>query len=493
MATTTYNCAVTYQFKTTPFDHQREVFNIMGTKRAYALFMEMGTGKTKVAIDDISRLYQEGKVQYVLVFAPKGAYSNWVVKEIPEHMPDEIRQMAQVVLWTGDGSLRKKNELNTLVTPGHPGLRILVMNTEALSAGDHALKWCGKLLHAGNSLLCIDESTTVKSPQARRTKRMITLSRLADWRRIMTGLPSPRSPLDLYSQFEILDPRILGFGSFWVFRARYAVMKQETFGGRVVNVVVGFKNVNELVAKLKPHYYRKTKAECLDLPPKMYETRDVELTTEQVKMYSDMGQYAQAETTTGSFTSATAVITQLLRFHQITCGFVVDENGAEVPVKSNRLEALEEVLEEVDGKVIIWCTYHYNIKEVVDFLTKKYGPQSVVHYYGNTTAAEREYAKVAIQDQKSPVQYFVSTPATGRFGNTLTTAHTVVYYSNSYDLEHREQSEDRCHRIGQRNAVTYIDLVARGTVDERIIKALRAKINLAATITGDKLREWVRL
>jgi SNF2 family DNA or RNA helicase len=337
----------------------------------------------------------------------------------------------------------------------------------------------------------------VKNPSAARSKRTVQLARLARYRRIMTGSPVTRSPLDVYGQMAVLQERPLGFSSYYSFRARYAVTKKMDVGGRKFDVVVGYREVDDLQKRLAPHAFRVTKAECLDLPPKVYLRRDVELTDEQRRLYDEMKTYAMAEITAGGpVVQATTVITQILRLHQLVCGYVVDEDGVEHPVGSARVEALLETVEEAPGKVIVWSRYRRCIADVVAALTKAYGPRSVVEYHGGTSAAERAAAVARFQGtgevpHDPECRFIVSNPQVGGFGNTWTRGTTEVFYANSYDLELRVQAEDRPHRAGQTESVTIVDLVAPGTVDEKILKALREKINLASAVLGEAYRKWL--
>jgi SNF2 family DNA or RNA helicase len=343
----------------------------------------------------------------------------------------------------------------------------------------------------------VHNCTFVKNPSAARSKRTVQLARLARYRRIMTGSPVTRSPLDVYGQMAVLQERPLGFSSYYSFRARYAVTKKMDVGGRKFDVVVGYREVDDLQKRLAPHAFRVTKAECLDLPPKVYLRRDVELTDEQRRLYDEMKTYAMAEITAGGpVVQATTVITQILRLHQLVCGYVVDEDGVEHPVGSARVEALLETVEEAPGKVIVWSRYRRCIADVVAALTKAYGLRSVVEYHGGTSAAERAAAVARFQGTgETPhdpeCRFIVSNPQVGGFGNTWTRGTTEVFYANSYDLELRVQAEDRPHRAGQTESVTIVDLVAPGTVDEKILKALREKINLASAVLGEAYREWL--
>ena len=233
------------------------------------------------------------------------------------------------------------------------------------------------------------------------------------------------------------------------------------------------------------------KKECIDLPDKVYTTREVELTSEQKRIYKELKDYAIAQLEDAEFVTTNSVITQILRLQQVLCGFTTTDSKELVKIPSNRIKELMSVLEEVDGKCIIWANYQHDIREISSEISKVYGPESVEHYYGETSAEQRPIIVSAFQDPDSPLRFFVGQPRTGGFGLTLTEAKTVIYYSNGYDLETRLQSEDRAHRIGQVNKVTYVDLIVPKTVDEKILKSLRNKINIATQVLGEDYRDWL--
>ena len=184
----------------------------------------------------------------------------------------------------------------------------------------------------------------------------------------------------------------------------------------------------------------------------------------------------------GKMVTSATVITQLMRLHQITCGHFTSNDGAVQDVKSNRIGQLMDVLEEMEGKAVIWAHYRYDIRKIVEAISKKYGENAVVTYYGDTSTDDRQKAIKKIQDPESPVRFIVGTPQTGGYGITLTGASTMIYYSNGYDLEKRMQSEARIDRIGQKKPMTYIDIICEKTVDEKIVKALRRKVNIASQV-----------
>ena len=477
-----------YKFKTKPYEHQLEALEKSWAQETYALFMEMGTGKSKVLVDNIAMLYDRGAIRGALIVAPKGVYKNWDQIEFPTHLPEHVEHTK--VLWEPNITKRKQVELDTLFN-GKEDLKILIMNVEAFST-TKGLDFAERFLNIflGRALFGIDESTTIKTPTAKRTKNILKIGNLAKYRRILTGSPVTKSPLDLYSQCEFLDPYHLGHQSYYSFRARYANMIDRNFGGRRVQIVGSYRRLPELTAKLEKFSYRVLKEDCLDLPPKVFTKRIVELTDEQKKVYAQMKRMAIAELD-GKVMSTVNVMTQLMRLHQVTCGHFKADDQTVKPVKNNRITALLELLEETDGKVIIWANYREDIKNIVQSLKKAYGEASTVEYHGGVDSTLRQDNIAQFQQKNGPTRYFVGNAQTGGYGITLTAANTVVYYSNSYDLEKRLQSEDRAHRIGQTGSVTYVDFIAENTIDERIVKALRRKINLANEIMGEDISTWI--
>ena len=475
-----------YKFKTKPFAHQLKALEMSWDKKVFAYFMEMGTGKSKVLIDNMSILYDKGHINGALIIAPKGVYKNWFDSEIPTHMPEHIEKT--MVLWESSVGKSKEKELDTLFKSSYD-LHILIMNVEALST-KKGKQFAEKFLSCHKTLMAIDESTTIKNPGAIRTKTIVELGRNIKYKRILTGSPVTKSPLDLFTQCYFLDPWLLDHQSYYTFKTRYAITKQINVSGRMVQIVVGYRNLPELSEKLKPFSHRVLKDDCLDLPPKTYMKRTIQLSDEQSKVYKQMKEIALA-TLNGKLVTTHNVITQLMRLHQITCGHFKSDDGTTQTLKSNRLDELMDVLSEMEGKAVIWAHYRYDIEVIVEAIKKEYGDKSVVTYYGDTSTDDRQKAIKLIQDPESSVRFIVGTPQTGGYGITLTGASTMIYYSNGYDLEKRQQSEARIDRIGQEKPMTYIDIIAEGTVDEKIVKALRTKIDIASQIMGEDLKDWI--
>ena len=474
-----------YKFKTKPYAHQLKALEMSWNKEVFAYFMEMGTGKSKVLLDNIAMLYDKGKINGALIIAPKGVYKNWIDSEIPIHFVDHIQK--QAILWQAMITQSQQKKLNTLFETG-VDLHILVMNVEALST-KKGVEFAMKFLISHNTLLAIDESTTIKNPGAKRTKAIVSLGKQAKYRRILTGSPVTKSPLDLYKQCEFLDVWLLGHHSYYSFRTRYALMRTANFNGRSVQIVVGYRHLDELGEKLKPFSYRVLKEDCLDLPKKTFMKRIIQLTPDQQKIYQQMKQMALAEMN-GKMITTVTVLTQLMRLQQITCGHFKADDGTTQEINNNRIDELIDVLSEIEGKTVIWAHWQRDVNQIIKAVIKEFGEGCCVDYYGLTPQDERQKNIKKFQEDEK-VRFFVGTPATGGYGITLTAASNMIYYSNGYDLEKRQQSEARIDRIGQTKPMTYIDILAEDTIDEKIVKALRKKVNIASEIMGEELKAWI--
>ena len=475
-----------YKFKTKPYAHQLDALEASWDKENFAYFMEMGTGKSKVLLDNAAVLYDKGLINGLLLIAPKGVYKNWYDSEIPTHLPDHIEK--KVVLWkTSDKSKKQMSLLNTLFETG-TDLHILIMNVESFSKGA-GLQFAQKFLSCHKAMIAIDESTTIKTPTSNRTKSILKLRQDAKYRRILTGSPVTKSPLDLFSQCLFLDPWLLNHQSYYTFKARYAVTKKIEVQGRRIEIVVGYRNLPELSEKIKPFSKRVLKEDCLDLPAKSFIKHTVELTKEQNKVYEQMKKEAIAFLD-GKMQSTATVMTQLMRLHQITCGHFTADDGTIKDLPCSRLTELMSILENVEGKTIIWSHYTHDVKRIIEKIKEVYGDESVVDYFGETDQENRSKNIKRFQtDDKC--RFFVGTTHTGGYGITLTAGSTMIYFSNGYDLEKRQQSEARIDRIGQTKKMTYIDIMAQDTIDEHIVKALRNKVNIANTIMGEGYKEWI--
>ena len=478
---------VQFNYRTEPYAHQREALHRSYDKRNYAYFMEMGCGKSKVLIDNIVWLHEQGRIDTAVIVAPKGVYRNWETAEIPTHFPTNVPH--EIYVWNPSPNKSQAERLKSGIQE-RGVLRILLANVEGF-ATKKLPAFVGAFTQGSSFLLAVDESTTIKNPKAKRTKTLVVFGKKAAYKRILTGSPVTKSPMDLYAQCGFMDKALLGFDSYYSFQGRYAVTKTQRMGSHSFLQIVGYRNLEELSEKLDTFSYRVTKEEALDLPDKVYVTREVSVTDEQRQHYMTLKKQAIAMFDNGDLVTAPAVITQLLRLQQVLCGHIRTDDGELIEIPSKRITALMDTIEEMTGKVIIWSRFRYDIKKIEAEIQKVHGPGSVVTYFGDTTDEQRQQA---IQDfQFGDVRFFVANPQTAGFGLTLTAATNVIYYANDFDLATRMQSEDRCHRIGQSNRVTYVDLITPGSIDQRIVRALRDKIDLSAKALGEEARKWLEV
>lgn len=507
-----------YVWKTDPYQHQRDIFLKSRDCIAYALLMGMGTGKSKIVIDTAAYNFYHGRINCLVIVAPKGVHRNWISREIPAHMPEWTNYRAAV--WSSTMRVKEKRAVDHVLEPGFEGLRIIAINLEGFTNGTtcRPAKLLRPVLNALNVMMVIDESSKIKTPGAKRTRAMHTLSKYTVCRRVLTGTPVTNSPFDIFAQFKFLDPGIIGFDNFVSFKKYFGEWQKEVRhfnlpGGekreQEYEQLIEYKNMDLLTELIKPHSSRITKEECLDLPEKIYQVRYVELSEDQRKVYNRLIHDSVIEMD-GQNVPVANVLTRLLRLQQIIGGFVPEEEyGVAQPIGTSnpRIQATLDVIEETDGKVIIWSRFRPEIEAIENALRKEYGKTSTVSYHGGVDDDDREEAQTLFQGERpivdpdtlqvirvDPVpeeeqaRFFVGNQRAGGFGLTLTAATTVIYFSNSFSLEDRLQSEDRAHRIGQYHAVNYVDLECRGTVDTKINLALQKKMNLADMITEDSQR-----
>lgn len=474
--------------------------------------LEYGSGKSKIICDEFGEREEAGDLQDLCVVSGAGSYLNWVrdkseqqPSEFHRHLSDDLNERLVAVPWVTGAGVGHTKELERMVRitdPRRP--RALLMNIEALSTSPKARALFKAFMSAPGrrKMLVDDESTNIKSRDSERTKFMVLEGAEAHARRILSGLLVPNSPMDLYSQFEFLDWRILGHQSFYSFQARYAVLKNISVAipgktnrdgsqrTRQVKVEVSYRNEPELYDKIAPYSYRVLKADCLDLPPKTYAPiMDVEPTDQQGRMYKELREFATTQLDNSEWVTATMVIKRNLRIQQLLCGYTVDDNGAETDVPSNRGRALLELLGEHSGKAIIWCPFHNPLRKIVAALTREYGEGSVAQFHGQNLATRGEDERRWLGDPRC--RWMVSTPAAGGKGNTWLPGTLEVFFANTFNLEDRLNAEDRPHRDGQTQPVTIQDLCSLGTNEYQIIQALRDKIDIASMVMGDGYKQWL--
>ena len=482
---------VKYKFKTKPFKHQIDALDASHDKKYFALFMEMGTGKSKVLIDNIVHLYDRGEITFALIIAPKGVYRNWVEREIPQHFPDDVQY--RVIRWVSNPNKEQEREIKS-VKDTFEGITIFVMNVEIFSTvkGRNVGTWLAKRF-GSRGIVAVDESTTIKNTKSNRTKALVQLSKDFEYSRILTGSPVTNSPMDVYSQTEFLKKGVLGYSNFYAFQARYANLQTRNMGSTSFRQVVGFKNLDELNKKLDNFSFRVLKKDCLDLPNKVYMPRYVSLTKRQLELYEQIRKEALVLFEDGRLVSAPQMVTQMLRLQQILSGYLTTDDGYQENFETRRIDALLDICYETSGKIIIWSRFRYDIMKIAQVLSDNFGENKVAKYFGDTKDDERSDIINRFQNPNSDLRFFIGNPSTAGRGLTLTEAQTVVYYANDFNLDTRIQSEDRCHRIGQNKSVTYIDLISEGTIDEKIVHSLVNKIDLSAKVLGEEAKEWLQI
>ncbi|AWD92437.1 hypothetical protein [Xanthomonas phage Carpasina] len=485
--------------KTKGMGHQVRGLMASEGKRNYAYLMEQGTGKTWLTLADAERCFIENKIDALGVIAPKGVHRNWITREIPKHLSVETI----CAFWRGNPTTKRlRADLDRLYDTRNaaPALRVFAINIDALNT-DAGFSELERFLTTFRVMLAVDESTRIKNPDSKRTKKVIKLGKHATARRILTGTPITKGPIDLFSQFDFLKPGLLGTTSYRAFVAEYAVLVPpgspkmiailRKTGGRGNPQVIDtdengnkkFKNLDKLRDLILPHSYRVTKEDCLDLPPKIYKPLYFELTKDLRKTYDELEQEYSYLTEEGEDKQFESIAART-KMKQVTSGFI-HIDGAPVlisPTENPRMDLFREVLEDIQGQFIVWAMFEQEILQIMQALED--AGISAVSYYGATREEARE---AAIDDfQAGKVQGFVGHAAAAGIGLTLTAAETAVYYSCSYDNELRKQSEDRCHRIGTTNKVLYIDLIAENTIDEDIVKSLAFKTSVADYVIDRK-------
>jgi SNF2 family DNA or RNA helicase len=482
-----------FRFRTDPFKHQRQALDHVWGLERYALFMEMGTGKTKVAIDLNAARMMEDAIDTLVVFCPNAIRDNWI-EEWALHSP--LQDVPTLVI----GDLTKSRKQSLIRQAESLERMVVIVGMESLQQkhrGGSAWDTVVEIIGGRKYAVVVDESHLAKNPDANRARNVEDIASYAKFCGIMTGTPIAQGILDLYQQFQILDPDIIGIGDYYSFRSRYAEM-----GGYDNKQVVGYRHLDELMGLLKPYVYQCTKEGVLDLPEKLYTRRTVKMSKEQEKVYREIDE--ECETMVYDAVSRGApielAVEQILAkynaLQQVTGGFVnydeileADEFGDTVdkvrksawlvsPDRNPKVRELMAVAEEHGDKpIIVWAKFRNEIAIIVDALRAKYGPDSVAEYHGGISRDDRKTGKADFKDGRR--RFFVANQQTGGTGLTINEASVVVYFSNSLKLVERLQSEDRNHRIGQKNDVLYIDLVCQGTKDVDVMRAIRDKKDVA--------------
>lgn len=412
----------------------------------FALFWVMGAGKTLSTIALANMRREAGQIDRLLIICPTSVKGVWK-KEFDRYsaLPAQLQVM----------------EAGQKLAPWRD-FPILVVGIEALSQGSGSIIAKG-FTAAGRTMVVVDESSNIKNYDAKRTEESWEIGQHANFRLILTGTNVTQGIQDLFAQMYFVDPMIIGELSYYSFRNKYCVM-----GGFENRKIIGYTNVDRLFNLIRPRCDVIRKGD-MKLPPKQYQIREVKATAEQVRACKELAR--EMTTRLGDrVINVQNALDALLRFQQISGGFDPDGN----PLSKNpKLTELVALLDEFDGKAIIWARYLPEVHAITAELEKRW-PGSTFTLHGEVPPAHRQPMVDRFQTEPDK-RFFVANQATGAKGLTLTAATLSVYYSNTFSLEDREQSEDRNHRIGQENAVTYVDLVSDLKVDHHVVTALLNK------------------
>ena len=475
-----------FQYKLEPFQHQRDVFLLSRSMKNFALLMEMGTGKTKILIDTAAYLYSKSEINRVLVIAPNGVHRNWTENEIPKHMPDWCNyQYDYYSSRHGKGRLSKIRKM----FEGNKKLVILAMNVEGFTSS-RAKEIAEDFLNSGDSLLILDESSAIKRPGTLRTKFIVSLGKGVAYKRIATGSPITNGIENLFSQFMFLSPNIIGLRSYTIFKLSYCneVTIPGGPGKSERKYIKSYINVDKLIKKIDPYSFRILKDECSDLPAKIYKLFPVEMSPKQKKAYVELRDEFITDID-GDCVQEASPLVRLLRLQQIACGYYPSESNDDLKEFEGgnlRIKALSQITNEIlecGEKAIIWARFKKDIYSIEELLG-----DTCVSYHGDVDEDDRVKASHRFQNDES-ISFMVamlSSNSGAVRGHTWTAANTSIYYSNTFDLDARQQSEDRMHRIGlKNNKAVYIDLMVPGTIERKIINSLRNKKSISDLVTMD--------
>ncbi len=432
--------------------HQAAAVDKLLPIRVGALFMEMGTGKTRTAIEAVER--RQDKVDHVVWFCPV-SLKETIRREILKHTdcrPADIHVFDQ-----------KTDQRNV------PAAAWYVVGIESMSASNRVILTVNQVI-TSRSMVVVDESQYIKGHRAARTCWITRIAERARYRMILTGTPISQGVQDLFAQMRFLSVKILGYRSFYSF-ARGHLEYHPDYPGLIVRT----HNTDWLAAKIRPYVYQVTKDECLDLPDKLHETRYCSMTLEQEEVYQQAKDKILMDVDVDDFNSYT-IFRLFTALQQIACGFWHVENGI-MELHSKRMDLLESVVDDIpDGeKVIIWTKYVHDIESITAMLEQNYSKGCAARFFGRLSEKARG---AEIARFRNGARFFVATPSCAGHGLTLNEAAYVIFYNNGFKYSERIQAEDRCHRIGQTRPVTYIDLICSETIDERIDSALAHKGNV---------------
>jgi SNF2 family DNA or RNA helicase len=441
--------------QTSLFEHQVPAVDKMLPTRVGALFMDMGTGKTRTAIELAYR--RRARIDRVVWFCPV-SLKETIRQEIVKHT-----DAGPADIYVFDDKTNQRNLPRAAFW--------VIIGLESIS-GSNRVTLAARDLITKQTMVIVDESSYIKGHRSRRTERITAMSEPARYRLLLTGTPLSQGVVDLYSQMRFLSPAILGYGSFYSFAANH-LEYSEKYPGKIVQA----HNTAHLAAKIRPYVYQVTKDECLTLPWKLYDARYYHLSDEQQEAYwQAKDEFLPLLEQTDTFLQPYVLFQLFTALQEIVSGFW-NRQGVLLEYPHKRIETLLDVITNfpTDAKVIIWCKFQYSVRQIVQALAAQYGAGAIAQHHGGMTTRERS---AALSQWRAAGRFLVATQATGGHGLTLTEAHHAIFYENGFKYAERIQAEDRIHRIGQEERCLYVDLVAVKSIDERIQQALGKKANV---------------
>jgi len=453
------------------YDHQKEALQLAKDKSGFAYYLEQGTGKSAIVVHEIEELIEQDKINLAVIIAPNNVHVNWKEQFIIHGPPDYDKWAIQIYRSKIPKEKREK-ETRALLATGK--CLIFLINIEALSSASGAQYLRRVLAARRKAYMVIDESHKIKNGMALRTKTCIDLGSMAYIRRIATGTEAEEGLENLYSQFRFLDQNIIGLRSYTAFKHMFCIENQSQLkSGQIYRQIVGYQNQEMLAKRIAPYTYQKRKKDCLDLPDKVYVTHQIEMEKEQERIYRQLEQELLYELKSGAIVDATMAITKMIRLQQILCGHVNSSNPkiSEV-IPSNRAAYVAEIVEQASSKCIVFCRFIKDVELVVSALA-----DNSIRAVGVSSLSEGADRVLEIDRwrREPELKALAITTATGGTGLTLNEATTTIFYSNTWSGTDRKQAEDRNHRIGQENKVTYHDIIVPGAVDHRLLKVLLGK------------------
>jgi SNF2 family DNA or RNA helicase len=462
-----------FEFKQPPMGHQLVALRRAWNKNEYALFHEMGTGKTFTAINLAAARYGAGQINALVVICPTPIKNIW---------EDELEKFCPISYSTWIYESGDKPSI--WIREKRDELKVFIVGVESLSIRNGQSVQQLEYFQRFHKFMCVvDESSRIKNWKAARSQTVVKVGGWAEYRLLLTGTPVTQGLEDLFGQFLFLNRGIIGCKNFFVFRNKYCVM-----GGFQGKQVLGYQFQEHLFEKVKPYVDYITKDECLDLPDKVRPGPIIVQQSDEQKRV--MKQLTDEFTMIDGLDEITVstVLERMLRYQQVIGGtFPYEEDGEyhTKPIlgKNPKLDAMMEYIDDLpeEAKVIIWARFVPEIQYITKVITEEYGATSIVPFYGATSGEERKANSRAFQENPQ-VRFIVSNQTVGGYGQTWTAATYVIYYSNTFSYEDRYQSEDRAHRKGQHNHVTYQDIEMAVPQDRMILKAIRKKKDLALIV-----------